>query len=347
MKRYIRIIASMLLGGAILGACNGTDYDFSVCEMKVDRDAIVDVAAQNPGQEAVVLTTTAPYWMVQTPDWITPDATTGYGEKSIITFTIASNFRNENTDMAARSGEIKISGGMTSVIITVNQLGYTAPVDPDASIGGITDMDEFKDFVAAVNNGRSLSRWYNADGEVELLTDIDLSDFTEWEPIGMPEKVTYGNNSLTYTGSAFKGKFNGGGHTISNFNLNAAVAKDAAVGFFGMLEGATVKNLTINGKMSISAAGAGSAGVLAGAMISTTVENVKVNADVEFKGTITSDRFATGGLIGFSYGTGDANSLIKDCIMTGNVNAVSGEGNVTNGATAVVYGGIAGFPHLV
>ena len=63
MKRYIRIIASMLLGGAILGACNGTDYDFSVCEMKVDRDAIVDVAAQNPGQEAVVLTTTAPYWI--------------------------------------------------------------------------------------------------------------------------------------------------------------------------------------------------------------------------------------------------------------------------------------------
>lgn len=343
MKRYIRIIASMLLGGAILGACNGTDYDFSVCEMKVDRDAIVDVAAQNPGQEAVVLTTTAPYWIVQTPDWITPDATTGHGEQSIITFTIASNFKNENTDMAARSGEIKISGGMTSVILTVNQLGYTAPVDPDASIGGITDMDEFKDFVAAVNNGRSLSRWYNADGEVELLTDIDLSDFTEWEPIGMPEKVTYGNNSLTYTGSAFKGKFNGGGHTISNFNLTAAVGKDAAVGFFGMLDGATVKDLTVNGKMTVSATGAGSAGMLAGAMISTTVENVKVNADVEFKGTITSDRFATGGVVGFTYGTGDANSLIKDCVMTGNVNAVSGDGNTANGATAAVYGGITGF----
>ena len=40
MKRYIRIIASMLLGGAILGACNGTDYDFSVCEMK-DRKSVV------------------------------------------------------------------------------------------------------------------------------------------------------------------------------------------------------------------------------------------------------------------------------------------------------------------
>ena len=99
--------------------------------MAVDREAIVDVAAQNPGQEAVVLTTTAPCWIVQTPYWITPDATTGHGEQSII---------------------------------TVNQLGYTAPVDPDASIGGITDMDEFKDFVAAVNNGRSLFRWFNEAG---------------------------------------------------------------------------------------------------------------------------------------------------------------------------------------
>lgn len=114
-----------------MGACKDNEYDFSVCSMAVDREAIVDVAAQNPGQEAVVLTTTAPCWIVQTPYWITPDATTGHGEQSII---------------------------------TVNQLGYTAPVDPDASIGGITDMDEFKDFVAAVNNGRSLFRWFNEAG---------------------------------------------------------------------------------------------------------------------------------------------------------------------------------------
>lgn len=81
-----------------------------------------------------------------------------------MTFTIASNFKDENTDVAARSGEIKFSGGMTSLTIPVNQLGYKAPVNPDASIGGITDMDEFKDFISAVNNGRSLSRWFNEAG---------------------------------------------------------------------------------------------------------------------------------------------------------------------------------------
>lgn len=39
-----------------MGACKDNEYDFSVCSMAVDREAIVDVAAQNPGQEVVVLT---------------------------------------------------------------------------------------------------------------------------------------------------------------------------------------------------------------------------------------------------------------------------------------------------
>ena len=70
----------MPLGGAVVEACKDNEYDFSVCSMAVDREAIVDVAAQNPGQEVVVLTTErhTGYSRLQTPDWITPDATIGY-----------------------------------------------------------------------------------------------------------------------------------------------------------------------------------------------------------------------------------------------------------------------------
>lgn len=57
MNRYDRLITALLLGGAVVGACKDNEYDFSVCSMAVDREAIVDVAAQNPGQEVVVLTT--------------------------------------------------------------------------------------------------------------------------------------------------------------------------------------------------------------------------------------------------------------------------------------------------
>lgn len=40
-----------------MGVCKDNEYDFSVCSMAVDRETIVDVAAQNPEQEVVVLTT--------------------------------------------------------------------------------------------------------------------------------------------------------------------------------------------------------------------------------------------------------------------------------------------------
>lgn len=48
MNRYYRLITALLLGGAVVGACKDNEYDFSVCSMTVDREAIVDVAAQNP-----------------------------------------------------------------------------------------------------------------------------------------------------------------------------------------------------------------------------------------------------------------------------------------------------------
>lgn len=48
MKRYYRLITALLLGGAVVGACKDNEYDFSVCSRAVDREAIVDVAAQNP-----------------------------------------------------------------------------------------------------------------------------------------------------------------------------------------------------------------------------------------------------------------------------------------------------------
>lgn len=42
--------------------------------------------------------------------------------------------------------------------------------------------------------------------------------------------------------------------------------------------------------------------MLAGAALSSTVENVKVNADIDFKGTIAPDRFTVGGIAGFASG---------------------------------------------
>ena len=76
--------------------------------MEVDVTSI-EAEAQNPEEAAVTLTTDVS-WILTCPDWVTPSATYGNGD-AILTFAIASNYKDETTSTRARSGEIKISGG--------------------------------------------------------------------------------------------------------------------------------------------------------------------------------------------------------------------------------------------
>ncbi len=80
-------------------------------------------------------------------------------------------------------------------------------------------------FRESVNGG------YDYNGEYVLQTvDIDLSTEENWTPIGIFD-----------SGKCFGGTYNGGGHFISNLNIDAP---DENVGFFGYL-GGTVANLGI------------------------------------------------------------------------------------------------------
>lgn len=312
-----------------------------------DRLEIIDIPAQNPMEEKLEISTDAPYWIVQSPSWAVPDAITGVGNgASIVTFTISSNYKNEKTDVAPRSGEIKFSGGGTSLIVPITQQGYTAPIDPNASIGGITDIEEFKDFISAVNAGSAYTRWLNADGEVELLTDLNLASFESWVPIGMPDAVNNGNNNCSYEGAAFTGVFNGGGHTISNFTASDNLGDPSTLGFFGVLDRATVKNLIIKGTLNVSATGTADVGMLAGTVISSTIEDVKIEGTINSTGSTATKRFSLGGLAGFAFSISNegesANTLIRNCEISCDVMAVGGS-NLASGATAAQYGGVVGF----
>ena len=71
-----------------------------------------------------------------------------------------------------------------------------------------------------------------------------------WTPIGNGKfagSVSGGNQHVsTYEGAAFQGTFDGQGNSIRNLKLVADLTADqTAYGLFGILDGATVKNLTI------------------------------------------------------------------------------------------------------
>ena len=348
MKTIIRTASALLLGAALIISCE-KKQDPVTYTMTADRTSISDVAANNPSDETLVLKTNATSWLVLTPDWVTATPNSGAGSENgtIITLKIASNYKNEATDTAPRSGVLKFSGSGATLDIPINQLGHTAVIDPNASIGGITDLGEFQDFVTAVNEGNGLSRWLNADGEVELLADIDISSVTDWTPIGNVTATGNGNNASKPEGPVFSGTFNGGGHTIKNFKASTVIPAGGTWGLFGCTMNATIKNLILEADVTLEAAETADAGVLVGTAYSTTIQSVQVKGKVNVKGSQTNDkRFAIGGIAGFVFSIAadgvSYDTTIKDCVVDLAVTGNSGA-NVKNGATGVHFGGIAGF----
>ena len=109
--------------------------------------------------------------------------------------------------------------------------------------------------------------------------DIALSG--TWSPIGV-----FGKNVYGYGNRPFSGIYDGGLKTITGLSITDTASY---TGLFGLVRGAQVSNVVIKGaKLDVGSY----AGVLAGKMDSTTVENCTLE-DVEIKGT---DR--VGGLVG-------------------------------------------------
>ena len=224
----------------------------------------------------------------------------------------------------------------------------------DVKVPGIATAQDLVDFAAAVNSGASLEAWQDAEGAVVLLNDIDMKDVTSWTPIGNGKfagSVSGGNQHVsTYEGAAFTGVFDGMGFSIKNIKLVADLTADqTAYGLFGILDGATVKNLTIgapegdSSELSFHSANGSDVGVIAGAVMSSTIENCVNYAPMHARGTgVDNVRATMGAFGGFVYADQEkGGSVLKNLINYGSVKA-EGDKNTKNGATSVMAAGIAG-----
>ncbi len=134
--------------------------------------------------------------------------------------------------------------------------------------------------------------------------DIALSG--TWSPIGV-----FGKNVYGYGNRPFSGIYDGGLKTITGLSITDTASY---TGLFGLVRGAQVSNVVIKGaKLDVGSY----AGVLAGKMDSTTVENCSFE-DVEIKG---ADR--VGGLVGEA-----THVQAKNISVTGSVEGVNSVGGV-------------------
>lgn len=204
----------------------------------------------------------------------------------------------------------------------------------------ISTAAELVAFASAVNRGGS-----EAKGTAVLLGDIDMAAAGSWTPIGNGT-ITFASNVLTINGASFGGTFDGQGHSILNFKMATSPAEaGTAYGLFGVLNGATVKNLTIgaptndSGSLTVAASASCDAGVVAGVCYDSTIDNCTSYIPMSYTGT--SGARVTMAMAGMMF-TNEQSSAITNCTNYGAINAVDG-GSTQNGAAAIQVAGIAGF----
>lgn len=350
MKNIFKSILALVCCGIFLASC---EQEIPETKMSVDLTSI-DVEAQNPEDVAVTLTTNA-NWILTCPEWMTPSATYGSGD-AILTFSVATNYKDETTTTRPRTGEIRISGGgsLTGkgavVTIAVTQQGYTYE-DPNKPIGGIPDAEEFAQFIVAANSGGSLKRWTSEEAnEIRLLADIDLAEVEiDWQAIADATSTSNANNSslVVENTTPFEGVFNGDNYKITGFNPTVELGANKTFGLFAVINNATIKNLELSGTFNVTATGQADAGMLVGTAIHSTISNVKIGGKIVSAGSTVAKRLSIGGVCGYAYAgvisegvTGV--TLFENCTVDAEVEFDGGK-NQANGATCAMYGGICGF----
>ena len=80
MKNITKIALFLLAFLVVAVSCKKEEPKYKIT---ADREAVTDVPANTPGVEVIVVTTDAPYWILQTPDWVTAAARRESGSAAI------------------------------------------------------------------------------------------------------------------------------------------------------------------------------------------------------------------------------------------------------------------------
>lgn len=181
----------------------------------------------------------------------------------------------------------------------------------------IANASQLAAFRDAVNAGNDYAGEYIALG-----SDVDLED-AEWTPIGVGTRKSSG---IAEGSTPFAGTFDGAGHVISGLKIASTQGADFAIGLFGILDGATVKNLTV-ADAEVTVPQSELAGILCGMMANdATASGVSVSGSV-------SGKAGVGGIAGRMTLSG----TIENCENSASVAAADGVGNAGGIVGAAYY----------
>ncbi len=269
-----------------------------------------------------------------------------------------------------KDNEYNVAGGL-SLVLGIELVATQTTFEKDGYNGDIYDKDAEFPVVGGVStfSGKPDYSWIenNTDAEIYVLNSADAL-------MGLKEIVdgngpaTYSSNGLNASfkdktivlncdvdlyredengepvcfepiGSyrfdqAFKGTFDGNGHTIKNLNQNTWALNngyyygDLGLGLFGLVEDATIKNVTVDG-VNISGESAMCGTIAAAAYGDCVFENITIkNANV------ADYQYYAGGIVGWASG----NHLYKNCVIDSSTNIAAQWGDFDNSIGGVIGG---------
>lgn len=198
---------------------------------------------------------------------------------------------------------------------------------------GIKTADDLAKFAAAVNSGAPLKRYLNQEGNVVLLSDVDMSGVESWIPAGTDA-------------IPFEGVFDGQGFAIRNISFTTDVTSALHTAIFGVVGKAEIRNLTVGAEGDVwtvtgtAAANTAIAGVVAktaeesGAVVTGCTNNVSF----DFKAVNENKQLAM--IAGIVADASDV--MITGCTNNADVH-VKDLVNTANGGTGLNLAGIAGY----
>ncbi len=151
-----------------------------------------------------------------------------------------------------------------------------------------------------------------------LIADIDLSGYENWNPIGAFQSLSDKpeDAEIPHPDFAFTGTFDGGGHTISNLNIDAPMSM--GVGLFGCTTGTengnayvgnfTLENVTVTGFYLVG-------GAVGLQFMNSPVSNISLIGENHLSGMQ-----GIGGIVGTGF------DLISDCTATADITAIGDDG---------------------
>ncbi len=229
--------------------------------------------------------------------------------------TIDTSWYNPNEpELAIESAEA--FAGLRSLIEGID---YQTAVDNDFVVVAPIDEAEIPSTWSTTFEGQTIK----LETDINLYIENEEGEAVAFDPIG----------SYRFE-KAFSGVFDGQGHTIYNLNQNTwelnngYYYNDLGLGLFGLIENATIKNLTLDG-VNISGESAICGGVAATAFGECVFENVTIK-----NANIADYQYYAGGIVGWASG----NHVYQNCVIDETATIAAQWGDFDNSIGGVIGG---------